>query len=86
MAALRTTVRAGLAALDGDVARAVAGYDEAFAAWAALQCLLGPCNSPASTPARLLSAEQTAGALEDVRRELGEMRAVPLLALLPDEV
>jgi hypothetical protein len=78
-------VRAGLAALDGDVARAVADYDEAFAAWAALQCLL-PLQLARLDAARLLSAEQAAGALEDVRRELGEMRAVPLLALLPDEV
>jgi hypothetical protein len=67
MAALRTTVRAGLAALDGDVARAVAGYDEAFAAWAALQCLL-PLQLARLDAARLLSAEQAAGALEDVRR------------------
>ena len=29
---------------------------------------------------------QAAGALEDARRELGEMRAAPWLALLPDEV
>jgi hypothetical protein len=36
--------------------------------------------------ARLLNAEQAAGALADARRELGEMGAVPLLALLPDEV
>ncbi len=85
MAALRTTVGAGLAALDEDVARAVTDYDEAFAAWAALQCLL-PLQLARLDAARLLSAEQAAGAVEDARRELGEMRAVPLLALLPDEV
>lgn len=85
MAALRTTVRAGLAALDGDMARAVAGYDEAFAAWAALQCLL-PLQLARLDAARLLGAEQAAGALEDARTELGQMRAAPLLALLPDEV
>jgi class 3 adenylate cyclase/predicted ATPase len=85
MAALRTTVRAGLAALDGDVASAVAGYDEAFAAWAALQCLL-PLQLARLDAVRLLGAEQAPGALEDARRELGEMRAAPWLALLPDEV
>jgi len=85
MAALRTTVRAGLAALDGDVASAMAGYDEAFAAWAALQCLL-PLQLARLDAARLLGAEQAAGALQDARKELGEMRAAPLLALLPDEV
>jgi class 3 adenylate cyclase/predicted ATPase len=85
MAVLRTTVRAGLAALDGDVASAVAGYDEAFAAWAALQGLL-PLQLARLDAARLLNAEQAAGALEDARRELGEMGAMPLLALLPDEV
>jgi hypothetical protein len=71
--------------MDGDIASAVGGYDEAFAAWAALQCLL-PLQLARLDAARLLSAEQGAGVLEDVRRELGEMRAVPLLALLPDEV
>ena len=85
MAALRTTVRAGLAALDGDVASAMACYDEAFAAWAALQCLL-PLQLARLDAARLLGAEQAAGALQDARRELGEMRAAPLLALLPDEI
>jgi tetratricopeptide (TPR) repeat protein len=85
MAALRTTARAGLAALDGDAASAVAGYDEAFAAWTALQCLL-PLQLARLDAARLLGAEQAPGALEDARRELREMRATPLLALLPDEV
>lgn len=72
MAALRTTVGAGLAALDGDVASALAGYDEAFAAWAALQCLL-PLQLARLDAARLLGAEQAPGALEDARRELEEM-------------
>lgn len=85
MAALRTTAGAGLAALDGDVASAVASYDDALAAWAALQCPL-PLQLARLDAARLLGAERAAGPLEDARRELGEMRAAPLLALLPDEV
>jgi hypothetical protein len=84
MAALRTTAGAGLAALDGDVASAMADYDEAFAAWAALRCLL-PLQLARLDAARLLGAEQATGALEDARRELGAMQAAPLLALLPDE-